>query len=343
MKKFYQVFFFFILFSGMIKAQNEVIIKGKVINNNDFTSVYFENIVEQKDLDSNQIAADGSFNLKAQITKGDFFKIRFTRDHYLLMVIDPGENIEVEVNAENLYQPIIKGSKNSELIYSTFQKIRDFDTEMQELSKKIDQKKKDHIRNFILSNLNSLSSIFFIESLSLEEDAEIYKKLDQSLSKLYPDNYMVQSLHSRVTMQDPLSIGALAPEIDLPGTDGKNIKLSSLRGKYVLIDFWASWCGPCRRESPELVALYKEFNKKDFEIFSVSLDQKKNDWLAAIKKDKLGAWVHVSDLKYWSSDAAKTYNVEAIPYSVILDKEGKIVAKGLRGAELKAKLKEIIK
>ncbi|MDF1549082.1 MAG: TlpA disulfide reductase family protein, partial [Bacteroidales bacterium] len=167
--------------------------------------------------------------------------------------------------------------------------------------------------------------------------------LDENLMKLYPDNYMVINLHNKVKNLTSLDIGSIAPEIDLPGVDGKNIKLSSLRGKYVLVDFWAAWCGPCRRESPNMVAVYKKYNKKGFEIYSVSLDQKKDEWENAIKKDGLGAWAHVSDLKYWSSQAAKDYNVDAIPFTVLLDKEGKIIAKGLRGDKLNEKLAEIFK
>jgi peroxiredoxin len=212
---------------------------------------------------------------------------------------------------------------------------------MQKLTEQINNKKKDYIRKFILDNLNSLSSLFFIENLSIEEDGEIYKKLDQSLSKLYPNHMLVANLHERVKSISNLEIGSFAPEIDLPGLDGKNIKLSSLKGKYVLIDFWAAWCGPCRHESPNMVAVYKEYKKKGFEIYSVSLDSNKKDWEAAIKKDGLGAWAHVSDLKYWSSAAAQEYGVESIPFTVLLDKEGKIIAKGLRGDDLKNKLKEI--
>jgi thiol-disulfide isomerase/thioredoxin len=313
-----------------------------LVNNLGFTEVFLENIIAEKDIDSADVSKEGAFTMKATIEKSDFYKLRFSKEHYFLLVLEPGENITVELDMNNMYGPKISGSKNSELIYSTFSKIHEFDDEQQRLSIQIDKKKKDYLRSFILNNLTSLSSLFFIESLSVDEDADVYKKLDQSLSKLYPGNFMVGNLHSKIKSDGALSVGTEAPEIDLPGIDGKNIKLSSLRGKYVLIDFWASWCGPCRRESPDMVALYKENSKNNFEIFSVSLDQKKEDWLAAIKKDKLGEWKHVSDLLYWNSVAAKTYGVESIPFTVLLDKKGKIIAKGLRGEELKAKIKEVL-
>lgn len=136
------------------------------------------------------------------------------------------------------------------------------------------------------------------------------------------------------------AIGALAPEINLPTYEGDSLLLSSLRGKYVLIDFWASWCGPCRRENPNVRRVYASYKDKGFEILGVSLDRSKDAWIKAIQKDQLG-WLHVSDLKGWGSIGAKVYGVHSIPATVLLDPEGKIIAKGLRGNELDQKLARI--
>ncbi|HLP12976.1 MAG TPA: TlpA disulfide reductase family protein, partial [Flavobacteriales bacterium] len=131
------------------------------------------------------------------------------------------------------------------------------------------------------------------------------------------------------------------PEIKLPGLDGKDKSLSSLRGKVVLVDFWASWCRPCRAENPNVVRLYNKYNKKGFEVFSVSLDKEKSAWEAAITKDGLLWPNHISDLLQWQSIVVKQFGIQGIPYTILVDRDGKIIAKNLRGADLEAKLAEL--
>lgn len=145
-----------------------------------------------------------------------------------------------------------------------------------------------------------------------------------------------------------LSVGDIAPEISLPNPKGKTKPLSSLRGKMVLLDFWAAWCGPCRRENPNLVRAYEKYNKaklKDasgFEIYSVSLDRNRSAWIRAIEEDELNWDGHVSDLKFWNSEAAKTYNINSIPYNLLLDANGVIVAKNLKGLVLDKTMDEYV-
>ncbi len=137
-------------------------------------------------------------------------------------------------------------------------------------------------------------------------------------------------------------LGKPAPDFTLPDVNGKPVALSSLKGKYVLVDFWASWCKPCRMENPNVVAAYNKFKNKNFTILGVSLDEDKNAWLGAIKKDGLN-WQHISDLKQWESMVIPLYQFDGIPYNVLLDPQGVVIAEGLRGADLEAKLAEVIK
>jgi thiol-disulfide isomerase/thioredoxin len=148
-------------------------------------------------------------------------------------------------------------------------------------------------------------------------------------------------LEQQANKPKSVGIGEIAPELNLKNPEGKVITLASLRGKYVLIDFWASWCGPCRRENPNVVRLYNKYKEKGFEVYSVSLDKQKSRWEAAIVQDGLVWKSHVSDLKGWRTIATKMYGFRGIPYTVLIDKKGKIIATRLRGVQLENKLKEL--
>ena len=217
----------------------------------------------------------------------------------------------------------------------------------------------EYTKTFIDDNSNSLAGLMALYQqiaprryvLNPNEHMEYFELVDSSLMSLYPTSEAVKALHSQISemkrqMNSELEsdnitgIGKLAPEIILPSPNGDTIALSSFKGKYVLLDFWASWCRPCRVENPILVKNYKKYSQKGFEIFQVSLDKKKEAWINAIEKDQL-TWIHVSDLQYWNSAPAKQYGVQGIPANFLLDRNGRIIAKNLRGDALEAKLSEI--
>lgn len=159
-------------------------------------------------------------------------------------------------------------------------------------------------------------------------------------------NFISTSKAEEIPVIEPkvgTEIGDIAPEIKFKNPNGKTYKLSSLRGKYVLIDFWASWCGPCRRENPTVVRLYNKYKDQGFDVYSVSLDKSKSKWMSAIVKDGLIWENHVSDLKGWGSAATGLYGFRGIPYTVLIDKEGKVIATKLRGAALERKLEQLFK
>jgi peroxiredoxin len=193
----------------------------------------------------------------------------------------------------------------------------------------------------IMKNSDKYASIMAIQGMEPDKYSDIYKTLDASLTKKFPNDKNIKMFHDVVSKMLATTSGQEAPEINLPTPDGKELALSSFRGKIVLVDFWASWCGPCRKEMPNVVKAYAKFKDKGFEIYGVSLDQDKARWLEAIQKDGI-TWPQVSDLKYWECEAAKLYAVEGIPYTVLLDKEGKIIAKNLRGADLEIAIEKAL-
>jgi peroxiredoxin len=219
------------------------------------------------------------------------------------------------------------------------EKINQIIAKSEELSEKETKLKIDYINTHtgsILSPMIIQRELLY--SLSLEDLKDMVNSLDNSLN----NSIYVKELNSRIDLLASVSIGKKYTDFELPTPEGEMLKLSDLVGEnIILIDFWASWCGPCRRENPNVVATYNEFHDKGFEILGVSLDKDKDNWINAIKDDNL-SWYHVSDLKYWNSAAAKLYAVNSIPHTVILDKNGVIIAKNLRGEALKEKLKELL-
>jgi peroxiredoxin len=176
--------------------------------------------------------------------------------------------------------------------------------------------------------------------LNPRNDFPYLDSMVQVLHNRYPEMKMISSWRQELDELRALSIGQPAPEISLPNPDGKTVNLSDLRGKYVLVDFWAGWCKPCRDENPNVVRLYKKYKDKGFEVFGVSLDRTREMWVKAIEEDEL-EWTQVSDLKYFNSEAASTYQINAIPATYMIDPDGNIFAKDLRGVSLEAKLAEI--
>ncbi|WP_455673170.1 redoxin domain-containing protein [Phocaeicola sp.] len=178
----------------------------------------------------------------------------------------------------------------------------------------------------------------FAWKLSLKEMKAIRGKMDVALD----GSMYAEQIDALIHRLENLQVGAVAPDFTLPDVDGNPVSLSGLRGKYVLIDFWASWCPDCRKENPNIVAAWDKYKNKDFTILGVSLDRKKDAWLAAIEKDNL-TWMHVSDLKDWKSDAAVLYAIRWIPSNFLLDPNGVIIATGLEGAALHEKLDEVLR
>lgn len=195
---------------------------------------------------------------------------------------------------------------------------------------------------FAKKNQDNLAGFYAMSSLDQTKYESELLKYSEDIKGKFPNTAAVQSFIAKMDRLKKLSIGQTAPDFEMTSTDGKQLKLSQFRGQYILLDFWASWCAPCREENPNVVKQYNTFKNKNFTILGVSLDGNRDLWLKAIKDDNL-TWSHVSELKQWDSNVVKQYSIEGIPTSFLLDTEGKIIAKNLRGAELEAFLSKTLK
>jgi peroxiredoxin len=210
------------------------------------------------------------------------------------------------------------------------------------------------------ANSNSMVSVYLLNQQVVPglqlfdpaKDRQLYYMVDSLLYAHYPESDLVLDLHNFVTglrksaaltgtPGGTITVGDILPDIALPGPEGDTIRLSSKRGRIVLVDFWAAWCPPCREENPNLVRAYDMYHYRGFDIYQVSLDQRKEDWTGAIMKDRLGRWTHVSDLKYRDSEVVKRFGLSEIPANYLIDREGRVIAANLRGPMLLKKLEEL--
>ncbi len=321
-------------------------------------------------VDSAIINEKGEFEFVNYRPQIGFYRIKLSQSNFAMLVLDSMDKVSITGSAKDLGNTYkVTGSDETKIFleYNEFSKKRDkkLDSLNQVFynlaeSKQLNEKQRDSLsKTFeqpytqlmtgfndelskkILANTDKYSSIMAIQGMEPDKFADIYKALDEGLQKKYSDDKNVKMFHEIVVKMLASAIGQKAGEISLPNPEGKTIALSEFKGKYVLIDFWASWCGPCRKEMPSVVAAYAKYKDKGFEIYGVSLDQSKEKWVEAIAKDGI-TWPQVSDLKFWDSEPAKQYGVQSIPYTVLIDKEGNIIAKNLRGEELEKKLAEVL-
>lgn len=208
--------------------------------------------------------------------------------------------------------------------------------------KKLADETSDYLKKFIDENINSFVSLAAVQMLNPERDIDYFVKVADALAAKYPKNENLKGFQIFVQGQKHLAIGMPAPEITMNDRDEKPLSLSSLKGKVVIVDFWASWCKPCRAGNPFMVSLYNKYKDKGLDIFSVSLDFKKDAWLSAIEQDKLVWKNHVCDMKQWQSPVVALYGFSGIPFTCVLDKKGNIAGKNLQGPALEEKVKTLL-
>jgi peroxiredoxin len=242
------------------------------------------------------------------------------------------------------YEEVMKPAESLKKAFEAAQQSQNENEIMriQQEYRNLEDSAKSFQKNFVFVNRNSILAPYFsLNNLNEPGKEDLLKSIYDTLTPAVKKSYFGVKMGEMISSMSKISIGAAAPDFTQNDPDGKPVSLSSLRGQYVLVDFWASWCQPCRQENPNIVNAYNAYKDKGFTIIGVSLDQDSAAWKKAIVADKL-TWTHVSDLKYWENAVAQTYGIRSIPASFLLDKEGKIIAKDLRGEALAAKLAELM-
>ena len=350
----------------------DVTIKGKVGFPQKAGNIVIKEIRDDQQKpfeDTIRLKSNYTYEKKIRITEPGYYQLIFYKSQYVNIILNKS-NLEVNVEGNDpggFFE--VKGSPDQELGMKV-QKIvgeaqssteaQAIETEFQEAARKNNEpkilelqekyqllldKSYEQVANVLRQQPPSLGLINLLQNgnaIDHDKYFSLYIETSDKFERQWPDNRYAKGFVAFVENLKKTALGQPAPEITLPNPDGKVISLSSLKGKFILVDFWAKWCGPCRRENPNVVKAYNQFKGKGFDILGVSLDRTKEDWLRAIQEDGL-VWNHVSDLKYFDSQAAKDYNINGIPFSILVDPNGIIIAKNLRGTGLQKKLMEVLK
>lgn len=363
---------YFILLTTIISCNNntqeanKISLSIEISGDNKYDEVRLQKVNSDYSI---ELIKSGNFSEKTlyfelYVSESTLYRLDFIgRSSIDIIINDSDVRVLIDDN-DGLFKYDVEGSPDTNILRSISSMISDYRSEIRELNiefisaneekniqlinsirESVSFKKNQFelsLKEFLKSVDKSLAVLIFSDYLSIDENVVFWEGIYNNYFDEFKSNSYFINFENKLKKIKAVSVGSIAPEIILNDTNGNPISLSSLRGQYVLLDFWAAWCRPCREENPNILENYNRFKDKGFEVYQVSLDRNKEDWLRGIEQDKL-PWINVSDLKYYQSEAAVLYNINKIPSAFLLDPNGTIIAKNieLRGINLTKKLSDI--
>lgn len=372
--------FYLTLIAGLIascqpKKHGAFVVSGVIENASGKKVLLMETpygIAQPVIFDSTFLKDEGSFTLRGRANEEGIYRLVIENGPDVVLIND-NNDIKLRLDVNDYRNYTVEGSPASESLHKLFEDYRSKDSAILTTFKKIDsvralpkqdsvaevlQTKNDReiegLNNMLKDYINSTNSpsaaLYALGIASQTIPNEEIKSMVSASAKRFPEHAGLARIKSMLAVKAPEEtteksyalLNKQAPDLTMTDVNGKPLSVSNFKGKYLLIDFWASWCGPCRQENPNVVAAYNQFKNKNFTILGVSLDEDKAAWQKAIEKDHL-TWNHMSDLKQWESAAVQAYGFDGIPFNVLVDPAGKIIASSLRGQDLSNKLAELLK
>lgn len=350
------------------KDKSRFTISGKLTNAEVKNKVYLYGMASNNMvlLDSTNLSTSGEFKFTNTKPEADFFRVNYATNEYIVIAKN-GDEVEItaDVNDKNQHYTIAGAEDAAKLAEFNELKIK-HQNKILEVSKQFEEKVASQPDNrdqllqeltpvynsalndlnqaiikFAMDNNKSLVSFYAISLVNPQGNEKAMVAYSENVDASLKQHSAVKNFVEKVARLKAVQVGQIAPDFSIPSIDGKTVKLTDYRGKYVLLDFWASWCGPCRAENPNVVKAYQAYRNRNFTVLGISLDKDKAAWAQAIKQDNL-MWDQTGELSDFEGSTVKLYQVEAIPSSFLLDPQGKIIARDLRGEELEAFLNKTL-